>query len=506
MKLSDLLKRQNICIQCHDNPDADAIASGFGLYKYFLSMGKDVKLIYSGRNIIQKSNLTLMVSKLNIPIRYISLNEAEYMHFDGLLITVDCQYGAGNVTRIEADDVAIIDHHRVEIDNVEKTIIQSALGSCATLVWTLLREEGYDVNADENLSTALFYGLYTDTNQFAELSNPVDRDAMDMIQRDNSLINLFKNSNISLNELEIAGVALLRYSFNEDHGFAVIKSQACDPNVLGIISDFLLQVEGVNACLVYNEVDGGFKLSVRSCVREVNASELAAFLTEDIGSGGGHYTKAGGFVNKKLFIEKYPALHSEAYFNNRMAEYFDMYELIFAETFEADLSSMKQYFKNKLPIGFVRAKDALPVGTPVTVRTLEGDIDMTIGDDTIILIGIKGEVYPNKLEKFERSYQVLEGKYIYDECVIDNDYIPVLKNRLTGENLILTDYAGVCVPTGRTCIYAKQIDKHVKVFTSWDKEKYMRGKPGDFLAVRSDDLNDVYIVEEKIFGKTYTEI
>ena len=25
-----------ICIQCHDNPDADALASGHGLYQYFL--------------------------------------------------------------------------------------------------------------------------------------------------------------------------------------------------------------------------------------------------------------------------------------------------------------------------------------------------------------------------------------------------------------------------------------------------------------------------------------
>ena len=34
MKLSDLLEFKQIVIQCHDNPDADAIASGFAIYTY----------------------------------------------------------------------------------------------------------------------------------------------------------------------------------------------------------------------------------------------------------------------------------------------------------------------------------------------------------------------------------------------------------------------------------------------------------------------------------------
>ena len=35
MRLKELLQFDEIIIQCHDNPDADAIASGYGLYCYF---------------------------------------------------------------------------------------------------------------------------------------------------------------------------------------------------------------------------------------------------------------------------------------------------------------------------------------------------------------------------------------------------------------------------------------------------------------------------------------
>ena len=39
----------------------------------------------------------------------------------------------------------------------------------------MLREEGFEIE-DKKLGTALYYGLYTDTNQFAEIFNPLDMD------------------------------------------------------------------------------------------------------------------------------------------------------------------------------------------------------------------------------------------------------------------------------------------------------------------------------------------
>ena len=41
MRLKDLDRFDRITIQCHDNPDPDALASAYGLYKYFRQGGKD---------------------------------------------------------------------------------------------------------------------------------------------------------------------------------------------------------------------------------------------------------------------------------------------------------------------------------------------------------------------------------------------------------------------------------------------------------------------------------
>ena len=93
MRLSDFLKYDDIVVQCHDNPDADALASGFGIYEYLKAHGKEVRFIYSGRFKVSKSNLTFFILTLNIPIEFVT----ELDHEPELLITSDCFYGEGNV-------------------------------------------------------------------------------------------------------------------------------------------------------------------------------------------------------------------------------------------------------------------------------------------------------------------------------------------------------------------------------------------------------------------------
>ena len=270
MRLRELLSYDKIVVQCHDNPDADALASGFGVYTYFKAQGKNVRFIYGGRFPIQKSNLILMKDMLQIPVEYV-----ETLEPPELLVTVDCQYGEGNVTRFEAEKVAVIDHHQVSGKLPELNEVRSNLGACSTIVRELLEAEGLEINADKELATALYYGLMTDTNNFTEVSHPLDKDLRDDAVFDRSLITRFRNANLSLKELEIAGQALINYRYNETYRYAVAMAKPCDPNILGMISDLTLEVDTVDTCLVYSIQPFGVKISVRSCVKEVKAGELA---------------------------------------------------------------------------------------------------------------------------------------------------------------------------------------------------------------------------------------
>lgn len=497
MRLKDLLVYDNIVVQCHDNPDADAIASGFGVYTYLKEQGKRVRLVYGGKYTIQKSNLVLMVSTLQIPIEYV-----EELDNPEMLVTVDCQYGEGNVTYFPAEHVAVIDHHQVSGTLPKLNEVRSNLGACATVVRELLQAEGIDINDNKKLSTALYYGLMTDTNNFAEIYHPLDKDLQDDAVFERSTIVRFRNANLSLEELEIAGMALLGYDYNETYRYAVVEAKPCDPNILGMISDLMLEVDTVDTCLVYSILPFGVKISVRSCVKEVQASELAEFITDEIGSGGGHLEKAGGFIQKELLDRAYEKYHREkdvgSFLKWRMDDYFDDIQIIHAREYEIDLTGMEMYRKKRLPLGFVKAAEIFTPGTTVCVRTLEGDLDVQIREDTYIMIGVQGEIYPNKKEKFDRSYQVLEESYQFE-----GEYAPTVRDTVEGKNISLIPYARACISTGESYIYTKRLDHRVKVFTEWDDEKYMLGREDDLLAVRRDDLHDIYVIEKNIFKKTY---
>ncbi len=495
MILADLEKYHQIVIQVHDNPDADAVGSGYAIYKYFQSKGKDVRLVYSGRYKMSKSNMLLLVEELKIPIEYVQeLDNPE------LLVTVDCQYGQGNVQCFEAQNVAMIDHHSTGRESDEMVEIRSHLVSCATVCYALLKRAGYDVNADKTVASALFYGLYMDSNQLNEISHPFDRDMMDFLEYDKELINRLKFANLSIADFETAGIAIIRHSYWEKNRMAIINSKECDPNILGFIGDLALQVDAINVCIVFCEYPGGYKLSVRSCSLEVAANELASFLTMGIGNGGGHIDKAGAFISRESFNREFSGQSIESYFYSKMEEYFDDYEVVRFSDEVKSKEELKWYQKKSGLYGYVKSTDLFAENTECKIRTLEGDVRVLCADDIYIMIGYFGETYPIKKNVFETKYYVKEGKFEKDF-----EYPPTVINMESNEAIDLMPYVRLCVSQPGACILARPIHKHTKVFSRWDYETYMNGEKGDMLCYSAADTQDVYVVKKDIFAVLYEQ-
>lgn len=492
MRLKDLLDYSSIVIQCHDFPDADAISSGFGVYTYLKKHGKDVRLVYGGNNEITKPNLIIMVDQLGIPLEYVTeLPEAE------LLLTVDCVYGEGNVTRFPAKKVAVIDHHLCNRTVSDLTEIRSGYGSCASVVAELLRAEGVALNEDTALATALYYGLYSDTNAFGELNHPADKDLRDFARYDVSVFTLLKNSNLSLEEMQIAGDALKHYRYRQEYRFAVVQAKPCDPNILGFISDLLLQADGVDTCVVFCKMPSGLKLSVRSCVTSVRAVELLEYVIDGIGSGGGHMQKAGGYIpNDSIATVEDADLND--FMEGRLEGYYNSFDVLYAKDAPIDTTTLSLYQKCPLVVGYLPSPELYPAGTELCVRTLEGDLLVTAAEDLYLMFGIFGEVYPIRKEKFENSYELTEK---LPEICAEYEPAVIVRDEPVAQRL-LTKAKG-CIPKKGTPIYAKRLTKALKLYTTWDAENYMYGRPGDYVAVRQGDPTDVYIIMGKVFEKTY---
>lgn len=521
MKLKDLLKYNDIVIQCHDNPDADALASGYAVLKYLESKGKKPKLVYGGRNIIRKSNLVLMIKELEIPVEHVDrIDKPE------LLVTVDCQYEAGNVTRFEARNVAVIDHHIQAGQLPESSIVREKLGSCSTLVWSMLIDEGYDLAADRKLSTALYYGLYTDTGSLSEISQPLDKELRDNVIFDDAIIARFKNCNMSLEELEVAGTALLKSDYIEEQRFAIVKAGPCDPNVLGIISDLVLEVDAIDIVVVFCVLQNGVKLSVRSCVREVKASEMAEKICEGVGSGGGHLRKAGGFISVERLTPIYEEFCAENNIQPRMVisddgryerpsdsaiktiierralEYFKDTTIIYGKDKILENLKMEEYTSKLASIGCIPALELAKSGEIIKIRTVDEDRDMDVrvNEDSVLVVYGGWEIEEYSRKAFEENFTS------YPDCKFENrdlrEHVIVRVNS-TGKSIDLSDHMKVCVPKHAHHVMAAEVENKVKLFADKDDAVYISGNKGDMIVSSEGKVN---IISKEEFDNAFEKV
>lgn len=298
--LQRLLPYKKICIQCHNNPDADAIASAFGVYCYLQAHNVDATICYGGPEEIKKGGTNMLVSECGIPINYVhSISD-----FD-LLLLVDCQYAQGNVELFPADEVAIIDHHIQVVEDRESYLIKSEYQSCSTIIWELLQEENYPVKENQNLVIALLYGLYIDTSCFADLFNSADIAMRTELFEQQPLFDRLTKSCMSVAELMVASDAMYYHYFDVKRRFAIVEALTCEQAVLSIIGDFMIQVDVVLLSFAYTQSNGGYQISLRTCHEKLEANKIAQYVCEGIGNGGGHARKAGGRIQKKKMMQKY---------------------------------------------------------------------------------------------------------------------------------------------------------------------------------------------------------
>ena len=166
-----------------------------------------------------------------------------------------------------------------------------------------------------------------------------------------------------------------------------------------------------------------------------------------------------------------------------------------------NISEMKKYEKQPQELGYVKLTDVFPVNSMLEIRTLEGDVNIRLNDDKYLMIGLEGEIYPITREKLHTSYKTT-GKPYQREF----EYEPSVTNVFTGEKKSVMAFAKGVISAGKARIYAKPLEHYIKLFTSWDEEKYYAGEPGDYIAVREDDPHDIYIINSRLFDRLYKEV
>lgn len=263
--------------------------------------------------------------------------------------------------------------------------------------------------------------------------------------------------------------------------------------------------------LLVAKISDRFLVRCLSSSERIRALELIDFLFGQFGIAKGTASWAQGSVSEVILnvcMSEIDVYDVTEYFMIRADEYFTECKVIEAATYAQEnpdiIAGMKEYEKARVSWAYVKTTDIVPAGVRLSVRTLENDtgVEVEAGEDVYVMIGCLGEVYQIQREKFEASYE--PGEEALDIFTQMFDFIPAVERVDDHTYLPIDEMAKICYPKKGAAILARQLSGRTRIYAK-NGTDYFVGDEGDYMAVRKDDPQDIYIIRGEVFKRTYVE-
>lgn len=291
VRLLDLCAGHPIYVQTHNFPDPDALAAGFGLCTWFRMQGCDATLCYDGQ--LDKRACKKMVELFSIEA--VPLSQLPELEEDSVLVCVDTQAKAGNITLLSHPIDVCIDHHPTFAPAEYRYEDLRPVGSCASLVTDYYVQAG--IRPDSKTASVLLYGIKIDTRNFSRGVTELDIRMFEFLNQicDGELLRRITSRTISYADLKAYANAIETIQVYGTAGFAEIEFP-CSDDLIAMISDFFLTLDELDLSVVFCRQEDGLKISVRSDLDAVHAGDWTRLALEGYGIGGGHPYMAGGRI------------------------------------------------------------------------------------------------------------------------------------------------------------------------------------------------------------------
>ncbi|MFW5978352.1 MAG: DHH family phosphoesterase, partial [Halohasta sp.] len=282
-----------LAVVAHDNPDPDAIASAVGLVEIAESVGVPADAYYFG-DITHQENRAL-VNLLDLSLYPADAEGFEPATYGTIALVDHSQPGVNDSLPPETPVGIVVDHHppRMPIDETDRYVdIRPEIGSTSTIITEYFRRLGLE--PDEALSTALLYGIQTDTKGFtrevseadfdaaAALSPTADEDALERIESPSVTPSVVETLATAIQERDVRGSTL-----------ATCVGRITDRDALAQAADELLNMESITTVIVYGYTEEMIYVSGRTRGASIDLGEVLREALDQIGSAGGHANMAG---------------------------------------------------------------------------------------------------------------------------------------------------------------------------------------------------------------------
>ena len=299
--LDTLAPYDHVLVVAHDNPDPDAIATGWAV-KHLIDERLSVGTRFVAGGEILRAENRQMVRLLDPPLELLPVSSCDALpQTEGrtAVILVDCGMAAGNHLDLAdgVELVGVIDHHQTTDAAAALPFadVRAHVAASASLAGSYLREQ--QVEPGTALATALVYAIRTETQGFETYHSPLDRSILPWLteRADPELVAEIENAPLSRDYYSDLVLALQNTFLYDDAAFCALP-RAGGPEIVGEVADLLIRCESVRRAFCAAAYRGDVLMSVRTERRGDDAAALLRATIDGLGRGGGHEHRAGGKI------------------------------------------------------------------------------------------------------------------------------------------------------------------------------------------------------------------
>lgn len=295
--LQTIADYQQVVILTHDNPDPDAIASGWGLAELF-EAHLDLPVRFVAGGAISRAENRHLIETLNPPLELV---ERLDLPEGSALVLVDCEFGTSHQLTPTGcmQPVAVIDHHlpsqtsAVEIPFTDR---RQDVAATVSIIAEYFRTLG--ISPSTELSTAMVYAIRTETRGCETAHTALDCSAVAWLSAlaNPSLIAEIESAPLPVDYFENLAMALQNTQLFGDTAFCLLP-QAAAAETVGEVADLLIRGMETKRVLCAVVMNDQLLVSVRTDRDDEDSARLVQQTLLGWGRGGGHQHRAGGKVS-----------------------------------------------------------------------------------------------------------------------------------------------------------------------------------------------------------------
>ena len=307
--LRTLLSHDRILITTHIRPDGDALGAQLALGRFLEGLGKHVTLLNSDP---PPYNLGWLPGVDDVQVFDGGMAQRKLIDRATAIVVADTN-ALNRVGRLAAPVQhsralkVLIDHHTEPEGWFDLAYARDTASSTGELVYELIAYHDAD-RIDADIATLLYTAIMTDTGSFrySAVTPRVHRIVADLLERGDlspDPIHAALYDTRSMAGLRLLGRAIDTITLLHDGqvGYMTVSQRMIRETGASVdekegFVNYVLSVEGVQAAVIFTEIDAGTKMSFRS----KGATHVDAWARHF--GGGGHRNASGAFLEKDLDV------------------------------------------------------------------------------------------------------------------------------------------------------------------------------------------------------------